>query len=123
MTIHEAIVRLDALKHNTFTNAEKLAWLSTLDGRIQGEILDSHRGGPADPFPGYDTTTPGDKKLLVAAPYDEIYIRYLEAQVDFHNGEIEKFNNASALFSAAWQDFARFWNRTHIAKAQNWHYS
>lgn len=120
MTIHEAITQLDALKHNTYSQAEKISWLSTLDGRIRHQILDTHAGGPEGVFPGYTHLTPADTLLLVCYPHEDLYVRYLEAMVDYHNGEIEKYNNSIALFEAAYRSFQRHYNRTHLPKGQKW---
>lgn len=122
MTIHEAIVRLDMLKHNTFTDAEKIAWLSELDGRIRCDVLDQHEGGPETPFAGYDTMTPRDTKLLVPFPDDGFYVPYLQAMVDYHNGEIEKYNNSNAIFSAHYSVFRHRYTRTHMPLGQKWNF-
>ena len=39
MTIMEAIHRLDVVKPNGYPQAEKIKWLSTLDGIIKAEII------------------------------------------------------------------------------------
>ena len=44
MTIIEAINRIDAIKPNNYTQQEKTSWLSTLDGVIKKEIIDTHEG-------------------------------------------------------------------------------
>ena len=122
MTIHEAITELDALKHNTFTNSEKISWLSKLDGRIRCHVMDTHEGGPEEPFSGYNPQTPMDTVLLVGFPYDDVYIRYMQAMVDYHNGEIEKYNNANAIFMAQYNRFRRRYTRTHMPRGQKWNF-
>ena len=41
MTINEAIEQLDKLKPNAYETAEKVRWLSELDGQITDELLES----------------------------------------------------------------------------------
>ena len=48
MTLHQALVRLDELSHNTYSAAQKTAWLSQLDGRVSEKILASCRDSSAD---------------------------------------------------------------------------
>ena len=115
MTIIECINRADALKFNNYTQDEKIAWLSTLDGKIKTEVIDTHEGEKVE-FSGYNSETPHDTMLLAPAPYDELYLRYIEAQVDYANGEMGKYNNAMAMFSAAYSEYARWYNRTHKPK-------
>ena len=121
MTLDEAIVHLDELKHNTYSQSQKRRWLSDLDGRVHAQILSTHQPAP-EPFSGYDAATPGSRVLLVEAPYEEIYLRYLEMELDYHNGEIEKYNNSSLLFQAAWDAFSRYYHRTHTPAGKSWQF-
>ena len=120
MTIHEAITQLDILKHNTFTDADKIAWLSQLDGRIRADVMDTHEGGPEEPFTGYDPMTPRDTALLVPFPDDGLYVAYLQVMVDYHNGEIEKYNNSSTVYRSYYNQFRCRYTRTHMPKGQQW---
>ncbi len=118
MTIAEAIGRLDALKPNAFTNAEKLRWLSALDGLICREIIQIHEGGEEICFDGYDEKTDPMRTLLVPAPYDEMYLRYMEMQMDYANEDYTKYNNSLISFSSAYSSFERFYNRNNMARGE-----
>ena len=113
MTIIEVINRLDALKANTYSQTDKVAWLSQLDLLVKTQILDQHEGNPAGGFSGYTDATPGSTVLLVPAPFDELYLRWLEAQIDYYNGENERYNNAIALYNALFEAYANHYTRTH----------
>lgn len=121
MTIREAIGRVDGLKYNTYTDAEKAAWLSELDGRVKALILDTCQGPEVD-FPGYDQDTDPDRVLLAAAPFEELYLRWLEARVDYANGEYDKYNNSMAMFQAVWEAYRNHYIRTHMPKITAMHY-
>ena len=121
MTIGEAIDRIDSLKHNIFTLAEKIAWLSRLDGLVKQEILDTCEGESV-PFAGYDAQTDRNTPLLVGAPHDELYLRYLEAQMDYANGEIDRYNNAIAMFQASFDRFSNHYRRSHMPKKTAFRY-
>lgn len=114
MTIIEAINRSDALKSNIYPQEDKVDWLSRLDWMIKKQIIDTHQGADGVPFAGYDENTDLHTVLLVPTPYDEIYLRWLEAQIDYHNGEIEKYNVAITMFNTAYEGFERYYNRTHM---------
>lgn len=118
MTIMEAINKIDVLKPNGYTPTEKTRWLSTLDGRIKTNIIDTHEGGEGVVFNGYDDETPLDTVLLVPAPYDDIYIHYLEMQIDYTNSEYGKYNNSMAMYESAYSAFANHYNRTHMPKGK-----
>ncbi|MBQ3503427.1 MAG: hypothetical protein IJA75_01830 [Oscillospiraceae bacterium] len=112
MTINEAIGRVDALKFNTCPQGEKIRWLSELDGSIKHSIIDRHEGG-GGAFAGYDSNTDGNTVLLVPAPFDVVYLRWLEAQIDYHNGEFDRFNAAIILYNTAYEAFANHYKQTH----------
>lgn len=116
MTILEAINRVDTTKPNSYTQIEKVDWLSTLDGIIKKEIIDTHEGGEAIVFVGYDTNTDLDTPLLVPAPYDDIYIRWLEARIDYANGEYNKYNNSATAYNTAFEAYSRYYNMYHVPK-------
>ena len=114
MTIMDAIFRLGELKPNSYSQSEKIKWLSTLDGIIKREIIDTHEGGENIVFNGYDENTELATKLLVPAPYDDIYLRWLESQIDYVNGEYAKYNNSSTAYNDAYTAFQKYYNRTHM---------
>lgn len=117
MTITQAIAKIDELKPNTYSYAEKVRWLSLLDGMVDTEILATHEGGGTERFCGYGADTPQDTELLVPFPYDEVYIKWLEAQMDYAAAETNRYYNSRAAASAAYMDFAAYYNRTHMPKS------
>ncbi len=114
MTIIEAINNIDAIKPNSFEQTEKIKWLSILDGSIKREIIDTHEGADGVVFNEYDGNTPLDTELLVSSPYDEVYLRWLEARIDHANNEYAKYNNSSVMFNNSYIEFWRYYNRTHL---------
>ena len=113
MTIKEAITRLDALKFNTYDEPDKVEWLSRLDSAVKLQIIDSHGGSEDVTFNGYNADTPHNTVLLVPAPYDEVYLRWMEAQIDYHNGEYDKFNNSIVMYNTAFDNYQKYYIRTH----------
>lgn len=114
MKIIDAITRLDALKFNTYTNSDKVEWLSRLDSMVKKHIIDTHEGGENVVFSGYDDSTDLHTELLVPAPHDEMYLRWLEAQIDYYNGEYDKYNNAIIMFNTAYEAYQAFYTRSHL---------
>lgn len=115
-TIREAIAMVDALKANRIPSADKIKWLSQCDSAIFQQIIKTHQmdAGMPEIFPGYDGETDLDTLLLAPPPHDELYRHYLEMQIDLVNMELAKYNNASALYNTAYQNFAAWYNRTHM---------
>ena len=114
MTLIEAITRCDDQKLNDYTHEEKVEWLSRLDGRIKNDIIDTHEGAEDVDFERYSVNTDQNKELLVPFPYDDLYIHWLHAQVDYANGEYGKYNNSQVMFNDAYAAFENHYNRTHM---------
>ncbi len=112
MTIMQAINRADSLKPNIYDRETKIHWLSQLDGQIHRGILSRFADAPAA-FSGYTPETPPDQPLLVPPPHDGVYLRWLEAQIDLSNGEIDRYNISITLFTAHLDAFSRDYGRTH----------
>lgn len=113
MKIIEAINIVDKLKPNGYTREEKIRWLSDLDERIKAEIIDTHEGHEEVSFTGYTDATDINTELLVPAPYDEVYISWLESRIDYTNAEIARYNNSIVNFNVLYADFANYYNRKH----------
>lgn len=115
MEIIEVINLLDKVKPNNYSVSDKVKWLSKLDGIIKAEIIDTHEYGEDVVFEGY-TEDNLNQELIVKAPYNDVYIRWLESQIDYANGEYTKYNNTSIAFNNAYASFERYYNRTHMPK-------
>lgn len=104
MTASEAIAQLDALLPNTCPQTLKVQWLERLEEQVRRELEDTHAGAaPA-----------AAGQLRIPAPHDECYIRYLEAQIHYTNGEMVRYANAMALFNAVYSNYCAWYIRTHM---------
>ena len=122
MKIIEAINGIDNLNHNTYTQTDKVQWLSRVDWMVKKHIIDTHEGADEVSFSGYEDNTDLQKELLVPAPHDELYLRWMEAQIHYHNGEYDKYNNAIDMFNTAYEDYKKYYNRTHMPKGKQFKY-
>ncbi len=118
MTLMDAIHKIDTLKPNSYRLADKIKWISTLDGIIKTEIIDTHHDGEDKAFGGYTEDTELTTLLLVPAPYDEIYLFWLESKIDYFNGETARYNNSISMYNEAYSAFERYYNRTHKPKCK-----
>ena len=118
MTINEAITTVDDLKPNGYSQSQKIQWLSSLDGLIKRQIIDTHEGGEDVVFNGYDDDTPIDTELLIYEPYTDAYIYWLEAKIDLSNREWASYNNSITKHNEVAEDFYRDYNRTHTPKGK-----
>lgn len=114
MKIIDAINKIDAMKPNVYPQEDKIAWLSALDGMIKRDVIDRHEGWEQVPFTGYDTSTPLDTEMIVGAPYEELYVTWLESKIDYANGEYVKYNNSITRFNDLYTNFDNDYNRNHM---------
>jgi hypothetical protein len=122
MTILEALRRVDKLRHNTFPQEDKIRWLSHVDTVINRELMHTHEDPQVQDFQPYDVQTPLDQELLVCEPYDEVYMHYLCAMIDFYRGEYERYTRTLNMYHAAMNGFVAYYNRTHLPKGQGFRY-
>ena len=118
MKINEAISEADNLKPNAYAQEDKIRWLSRLDARIFREIIGTHERNADEEeisFTGYGADD-GETELLVGEPYDELYIHWLEAQIDYNNMEYEAFNNSNAMFEGVYIAFRNAYHQAHMPK-------
>lgn len=113
MTIMEAIDQVDSLVRNTYSQRDKVGWLSRLDWIIKTQITDLHQGAENVHFNGYDDNTDLHTTLLVPPPFDEIYLRWMEAHINYHNGEIDRYNAAITMYNTAYDGFRDHYTRQH----------
>ena len=120
MTISEAISKIDDYKSNVYSTTDKIWWLSRLDGMVKRLIIDVHEGGDSVAFTGYNEKTDMHTELLVPHPFDGMYIYWLEAQIDYHNGELNKYNNSITMFHTSFEGFESDYKANHkpIGKGQ-----
>ena len=114
MTIREAIERTDALLFNTYTTEEKIRWLSQVEWDIVRNVMELHQGYEGFGFFGYDRDTDPETVLLAQAPYDEMYLVYLESKIHYHNGETDRYNVSAMLFNQLYESYANYYKRTHL---------
>lgn len=115
MTIQAAIDLIDSLKPNMFSDQQKVAWLSELDGMIWREVIKTHEGYHAGiDFAGYDQDTEMDTVLLAPEPYSDLYKHWLASRMDVSNRDNNEYAKDMVLFNNAFQTLCNYWNRTYM---------
>ena len=74
-TLQQALTRIDAICPNAWDETAKLLWLNECESMIQTRIL----GTAPEQCITYDADTDRSTKLLVPAPFDRLYVYYLNA--------------------------------------------
>ena len=109
MTVAQVIQAVDAVKPNAFSNEEKTRWLNEVEGMVQTEVLLF----ASEEVITYSYEQDKDVELLAQPPHDKLYPAYLEARVDYANGEYEKYQNTMQMFNAFFGEFIRWFALTY----------
>ena len=115
MKIFEAIETCDRQKPNGYSREDKIHWLSKLDGMIFENIISRHEGGP-ETFGGYTPETDDGTELLAEDMFADMYVKWLFAQIDFANAEMQRYNNSVAMFNSLLNDYAKAYTRKHMPR-------
>ncbi len=116
MTIQEALARVSELKPNQYSEEQLVRWLSVLDMIAYEEVISWHCGY-AENRPGqYDPDEDLERELLIPDPYSEVYIHWLIAQIDYHNGDMQRYQNSMIAYNTAYSSFADWYNRKYPSK-------
>ncbi len=110
--IKDIIARVNDAKFNNYSDSLKLRWLSLLDGQIAADVF---LMSPEE-VEQFSYSYPAGMEItpLVDFPYDGVYDLWLMAQIDFYNGEYEKYQNTMEMFNKAYGVFVT-WFLTYYA--------
>lgn len=110
VTIGEVIGTVDSMKPNSFDEKMKKKWLEQVELNIIEELV---KACEHEELKEKDYTE-NETELVIPAPYDDVYRFYVEAQIDYANGEIEKYNNSMGMFNQAYQTMTGWYIRSHM---------
>ena len=110
-TINKVIRQVDTVKPNAYSDADKADWISRLEGLICRTVLKQEEAV------AYEYPKDGDRELLVAAPFDDIYALYVYSMIDFNNREFLNYNNSAQMFNQSLDEYKKWYNRTNLPKS------
>lgn len=116
MTLIEAINQTDSLKKNTYSQKQKVIWLSKLESMVKRLVVDAHEGSDEVTFDGFTEDTDTGTVLMMPEPYDQGYLYWLEAQIHYANEDIDMYNSAIMMFNTAFEGFKSYYSQSHRPK-------
>ena len=118
MTLGDCIFKCDELKPNQFLDSAKVDWINEVESMVMDEIINRAETVPKTFIP-YSWEKDKAKELLVPDPYSELYIKYIFAQIDFNNAEINRYNNSVAMYNTSFARYAGYYRRNHKPVQRN----
>lgn len=109
ITLKEALAQADSLVPNAYSQEQKTAWISELEGRIglNVQLL------PREALRRYTYPEDLETELLLEFPHDDLYLAYLRAMIDLNNGEMDRYAVSSQVYNAKYGDYVRWYARTY----------
>jgi hypothetical protein len=92
---------------NGVESSVKLRLLGEIEGRVRVELL----GGMPDGGCEFTERTPAGTELIVPHPYDQMYLLYMMAMMDFLGGDTARYENSAALFNSLFQSYGKWLKR------------
>lgn len=117
MRLIDIISRVDELKPNSISSEAKTEWVTELANKINREVVLPIKGVSSDVV--YDYSENPEMDIEISKGYEDIYIHYLSAKIDYYNAEYGRYNNSKAMFDSAYDEYKRFIRRTVRPKQKN----
>lgn len=114
MTLSDLITTIKQEKPSQNSDATLLRWINELEMRIQESL-----NVPRDEWITY-TLADGSEELIMPAPYDNVYLTWLKAKIDYVNQDFESYSNYQAMFNAEYTEAKAFAYRTGMFDPQTW---
>ena len=110
MTPNKVIEIVDRIKINSYTEEDKLRWINELEGEVQRLVFQE------DEIKQYSYPDDMDTKLLIPAPFDNLYELYLSAKIDYHNKEYDLYGNSVTMFNTQYSEYKKDYIRKNQAR-------
>ena len=117
MKLREILTTVDQLRPNAYTDAEKIAMLNTIEGRVYTDIFQKAEGFEGEFVPFEEGQE--ERELAVPVPFTELYFYHLASRIDFLNGDSGRYNDTMVLLENAWNEFAAYYRANHKPKQTN----
>ena len=115
MTVYECIMLVDSYEPNAYTVEQKVRWVRECEGKVITQVfLQQPIGVPFGSPYSYMY-----EELLVPAPYNKLYPRYLQAMIHYANGEYERYSASMQMFNEAWSELNRWFGRDYDIADRN----
>ena len=114
MKVKDVLDQVNTLKPHPYSAETLVQWLSECEGMAQTRVM---LQSPVE-LVQYSWPESQEWELLVDPPHDKLYVSYLLAMIDYHNGEYGKYQNSMAMFNAQFSEFSR-WFATVYRPADN----
>lgn len=119
MKLREILTTVDQVRPNAYTDAEKIAMINTIEGRVYTDIFQKAEGFEGEFIPLEEGQE--ERELAVPVPFTELYLFFLMSRIDFLNGDSSRYNDTMVLLQNAWDEYAAYYRENNKPKQTNLH--
>lgn len=113
MTLAGLLAMVDEIRPNEYSTEIKTMWANEIEQMVYRNVLSRCLFPPDQPEQLNYAENP-EQVLVVPDEFGDVYTGYLYTKIDFANGEIERYNNDAMMFGAAFDEYAKWYRRTHL---------
>jgi hypothetical protein len=117
MKVNDILKTVDQIRPNAYTDAEKIAMLNTIEGRVYTDIFQKAEGFEGEFIPFEEGQE--EMELAVPVPFTELYTFFLMSRIDFLNGDSGRYNDTMVLLQNAWDEYAAHYRENNKPKQVN----
>lgn len=107
MTVRELISYVTAVKGREFPPEVYDVWLNEVEGLVQTRVhLVPEEAVVRLVRDAEDPEAFNETVLSAPFPYDKLYAPYIEAKIDFANGEYDRYENSMTMFEKFFTEYS-----------------
>ena len=118
MTLGKLIEKIVEQKGQQYDAQILTDWVNEIEGQVVEEVINQAEGYNIA-FVPYDYTQDAERTLQIPDRFQDVYINYLYAKIDFNNQETERYNNDVAMYNASYEAYAAWFRREHRPKKRS----
>lgn len=115
MTLNKLIENMIQLRGLEFGTDIMVGWVNEIEAQAVEQVI-NHAEGCDLEFVPYEYEKDGERELLIPDRFQDVYMNYLFAKIDFNNQETERYNNDVAMLESAWNGYEAWHIRTNKQK-------
>lgn len=112
MKLMGLIEHITQMRGQQFGTDVLTGWVNEIEAQAVDQVL-SHGVQYDNEFKPYTYEYDCEKTLLIPDRFQDVYVNYLLAKIDFLNQETERYNNDVAMMEAAWKEYQGWYFRNH----------
>jgi hypothetical protein len=120
MKLGEVLRKVDQLRPNAFTDAEKIDMMNTVEGRVYTDIMSKAEDGLNWTFIPFKEGEE-ERELVVPTPFTDLYFWYMASMIDLYNGDSGRYNDSVVMYNKAWDEYAAYYRENNKPKQTNLH--